>query len=471
MKKIQLMCWRLLLGRTWIVSFFGLVASLTLFPAGAVASNKNQRPNLILILADDLGHGDLSCHGSTEVRTPHLDRLAAEGVMMTRMRANCTVCSPTRAAIMTGVYPDRAGVPGVIRTHADNSWGYFSSTTTTIASRLSNAGYDTAIIGKWHLGLAHPNTPNDRGFRFFHGFLGDMMDDYYNHRREAFNYMRLNTETIDPYGHATELFTQWSIDYLDERAAKPNEPFFLYVPYNAPHFPIQPPAAWEQKVCDRLPNVNPNRSKNIAFVQHLDDQIGRLLKHIDDLELSESTVVAFTSDNGGSLRHFQNNDPWRDGKQSHFDGGLRVPCFIRFPREIEPGTKNNQPALTFDLGASFLSYAGLPIPSDFDAVDLRPVIAEETSTHDRELYFVRREGGMRYGGKAYHALIQGRWKLMQNDPHSPMQLYNLESDPEERQDVLANHREIAQRMSKRLSSHIQRGGRTAWQPPSENETQ
>lgn len=421
------------------------IASILLIFSASIATTEAAspiRPNLILIFADDLGYGDLSCHGSTEVKTPNFDRLASEGVMMTQMRANCTVCSPTRAAILTGKYADRAGVPGVIRTHPENSWGYLDPNSPTLANRLSGAGYHTAIVGKWHLGLNAPNTPLERGFDHFHGFLGDMMDDYYTHRRQGFNYMRLDRETIDPPGHATELFTNWSIDYLSSRSEAAEQPFFLYLPYNAPHFPIQPPELWETKVRQRLPNLSDARIKNIAFVEHLDDEIGKLLRHIDELGLREKTVIAFTSDNGGSLPHGQNNDPWRDGKQSHYDGGLRVPCFIRYPQEIGAGIKNDSPMLTFDIAATFMAYAGLEIPDDFDAIDMREAIAGKKSETERELYFVRREGGPAYGGKAYHAIVQGKWKLMQNDPYSPLQLYDLERDPGEQNDLASEKKEI-----------------------------
>ena len=200
---------------------------------------QRRRPNVLLILADDLGIGDLSCYGSSDVRTPNIDGLAAQGLLWENFYANCTVCSPTRAALMTGCYPDRVGVPGVIRTHAGDSWGHLSARATLLPQVLRGAGYHTAIVGKWHLGLASPNTPAERGFHHFHGFLGDMMDDYYDHRRHGNNYMRLDRAVIEPKGHATDLFTQWACDYLDQRA-RAAEPFFLYLAYNAPHTPIQP---------------------------------------------------------------------------------------------------------------------------------------------------------------------------------------------------------------------------------------
>ena len=156
-------------------------------------------PNLVLILLDDLGYGDVSIYPTApqdHPLTPSIERLAGSGMTFTQMRANCTVCSPTRAALMTGRYADRVGVPGVIRTQRHNSWGYFDPSVPTIADRLSAVGYHTGIVGKWHLGLEPENSPRARGFDHFHGFLGDMMDDYTTHRREGFNYMRLDDREV-----------------------------------------------------------------------------------------------------------------------------------------------------------------------------------------------------------------------------------------------------------------------------------
>ena len=178
------------------------------------------RPNFLIIYTDDHGYGDVSTYGESDVKTPNIDRIAADGMLFTTMRANCTVCSPSRAALLTGRYPDRVGVPGVIRTQSENSWGYFDPTVPTLADELKKAGYDTAIVGKWHLGLESPNTPNERGFDLFHGFLGDMMDSYTTHLRHGNNYLRFNDQVIEPEGHATELFTDWTIAYLKETDAE-----------------------------------------------------------------------------------------------------------------------------------------------------------------------------------------------------------------------------------------------------------
>ncbi|WP_182867695.1 sulfatase-like hydrolase/transferase [Rhodopirellula sp. JC639] len=430
-----------------------------------VTAQSAERPNLVLILADDLGYGDVSYQGAPDLKTPNLDRLAAEGITFTSMRANCTVCSPTRAAIMTGRYADRVGVPGVIRTSPPDSWGYLSPGVATIADRLGESGYHTAIVGKWHLGLSSPNTPGERGFDLFHGFLGDMMDDYYHHRRGGINFMRHNADPIDPEGHATELFTQWAIDYVDERSKSPEQRFFLYLPYNAPHFPIQPPQDWLERTKARFPDMDEKRALNVAFVEHLDFHLGRFLTHLDSLGFRDNTVVAFTSDNGGSIPHGQRNLPWREGKQSHYDGGLKVPFIIRPLDKSLAGSESDYAGLTFDLTATYLELAGAPQDPDTDAVSLMPILqGKPMPDQPRELYFVRREGNNHYVGGAYHALIRGKWKLMQNDPFSPLELYDLESDPQEKHNVIGKNPRITNQLKRSLRAHIQRGGRVAWQP-------
>lgn len=421
-------------------------------------------PNFLIILTDDHGYGDVSAYHPSDVQTPNIDRLAAEGMLFTQMRANCTVCSPSRAALLTGRHPDRVGVPGVIRTQPSNSWGYLDPKVPTLADELKKSGYHTAIIGKWHLGLESPNTPNERGFDFFHGFLGDMMDSYSTHLRHGNNYMRRNAEVISPQGHATDVFTDWAVDYLHERAHA-GGPFFLYLAYNAPHFPIEPPAEWLAKVKQRSPQLDEKRAVNVAFVEHLDDRIGQVLEALGKTGLADNTVVAFTSDNGGSLPHGQNNDPWRDGKTSHYDGGLRVPFMVRWPGHVAAGSRSDYAGQNFDLFPTFLELAGARPAADLDAVSLVPVLKGQTVDKVRDLYFVRREGGAGHRGKSYEALIRGEWKLLQNDPFSPLELYHLKNDPQEKNDLAMKVPKVFRELSEALQKYIQVGGMTPWQKP------
>ena len=442
-----------------------LTAALALM-LGSMATRAANKPNFLIIFTDDQGYGDISAYGKTDIATPNMDRIGKEGMLFTAMRANCTVCSPSRAALLTGVYPDRAGVPGVIRTDPASSWGYLKPGLPTLADELKRLGYHTAIIGKWHLGLKSPNLPNERGFEFFHGYLGDMMDDYYKCTRHGINYLRRNAEVVQPTKHATDMFTDWAIDYLKQQSReKSGKPFFLYLAYNAPHYPIQPPREWVEKVRKREPQLSKSRARSVAFVEHLDAAVGRVLQSLEETGLARNTVVVFSSDNGGSLRHAQNNDPWRGGKQDHYDGGIRVPFMLRWPGHVKGGSRSDYPGLNFDIFPTFVELAGGQPSADLDALSLVPLLqGKAMPQRDRNLYFVRREGG-KYGGKAYQAVVRDGWKLMQNDPFSPLELYHIADDPQETKDLASKEPEKFKQLFELMRDHIRRGGATPWSRP------
>jgi arylsulfatase A-like enzyme len=445
----------------WLVAAACVVVLRLLAPGSALAQAP---PSFVVILTDDQGYADASAWGGTDVRTPHMDRIAAEGMLFTRMRSNGTVCSPTRAALLTGRDADRVGVPGVIRTAPDNSWGRLASDAVLLPALLGRAGYHTAMVGKWHLGLEPPDTPTARGFHHVHGFLGDMMDSYTDHRRHGHNYLRLNETAIEASGHATDVFTDWAIAYLRDRAREPGRPFFLYLAYNAPHFPIEPPEDWVARVKARAPDMPDLRARAVAFDEHLDDAIGRVLAALDETGLARETMVVFTSDNGGSLPHGQRNDPWRGGKQDHYDGGLRVPFAIRWPARVAAGSRSAYAGQTFDIFATLLDLAGVAAPDSMDAVSLAPVLrGDGMDTASRDLYFVRREGGPAHGGHAYHALIRGPWKLLRNNPYSPPELYHLDQDPQETTDLAGREPGMFRELQRALQARIQRAGGVPWQ--------
>ena len=200
------------------------------------------------------------------------------------------------------------------------------------------------------------------------------------------------------------------------------------------------------------------------MIEHFDDGVGQVLAALKETGLDRTTLVVVTADNGGSLAHAQNNDPWRDGKQSHYDGGLRVPFVVRWPGYVAPGTTSDYAGLTFDIFATALEVAGVARPAATDAVSLMPALrGEPAPAEPRELYFVRREGGAIYGGKSYEALIRGDWKLLQNSPYTPLELYNLRTDPLETNDVAKQSPKVFGELSDSLRQHIQHGGHTPWQ--------
>ena len=274
-------------------------------------------------MSDDQGLYDVSYYGTKDIKTPNIDFIAKTGIRLDNFYANSPVCSPTRASIMTGLYPDRAGVPGVIRTNPLNSWGHLRTDVNILPAELKKLGYNSALIGKWHLGSDSPNLPNLRGFDFFHGWLGDMMDDYWNHLRHNINYMRLNENTIKVEGHATDLFSEWSVNYIKSQQES-DTPFFLYLAYNAPHFPVQPPKIFLDRVLEREKKIDSTRAKLVAFIEHMDKGIGEVIDALKKTNQLDNTLIIFTSDNGGHNPSQANNGPYRDGKQSVYEGGLRL---------------------------------------------------------------------------------------------------------------------------------------------------
>jgi len=426
------------------------------------AGNEITPPNILCILVDDLGYGDLSCMGATDLHTPHIDKLAREGMIFSSFYANSTVCSPSRASLLTGRYPDMVGVPGVIRQKEKNSWGYLDPSATLIPVELKKAGYHTAIIGKWHLGFEEPNTPNFRGFDLFRGFLGDMMDDYWTHLRGGVNWMRENEKEVDPKGHATDIFTDWALEYLQERKGEDN-PFFLYLAYNAPHFPIQPPPEYLEKVLDREKGITEKRAKNVAFIEHLDDAVGRVVMSLKSTGLAENTLLVFVSDNGGALRFAQSNGPLRGGKQDMYEGGIRVPAIISWPGRVEPGSSCEHVAMHMDLFPTFCELAGVQPEREIDGISILPtILGEKQDTGNRTLFWVRREGNA-YGGKAYYAARKDGFKVLQNTPFDPLEYFNIVEDFQEKQSLdPASSAEYA-RLRKDMEEHIRLSGRIPWQ--------
>jgi len=363
---------------------------------------------------------------------------------------------------MTGRYPDLVGVPGVIRFREANSWGNLADDAVLLPAVLKGAGYHTAIVGKWHLGLASPDTPNDRGFDHFHGFLGDMMDDYWTHLRDGQNFMRLDRTTIEPEGHATDLFTRWAIEYIESRV-KAGGPFFLYLAYNAPHDPIQPPPDWLARVRAREPGATEQRSKIAALIEHMDDGVGRVLAAIERLGIAGRTLVIFTSDNGGNLAFGANNGPLRGGKQQMFEGGIRVPFLAVLPGRIAAGVRSERRAITMDIFPTVCELAGAAAPTAIEGRTFLPtLLGHEQPADDRTFFWVRREGG-KYKGGVYYAARRGSWKLLQNEPGEPFGLYDLDQDSGETKDLGAVHPQRAA-LEEAVGVHGRQGEAVPWRP-------
>ena len=420
-------------------------------------------PNILLILADDHGYGDISAHNGPSIQTPNIDRIAADGMRWTQFYANSSVCSPSRASLMTGRYPDRVGVPGVIRTHAQNNWGYFGQDAITLPSMLKQKDYRTALIGKWHLGLEAENHPCKRGFDHFHGFLGDMMDDYYTHLRHQINYMRLEFGTIDPKGHATDLFTDWSADFIRAQAQS-SQPFFLYLAYNAPHTPIQPPDDWVERVREREPAISPQRAKYVALVEHMDAGIGRVLDTLEETDQLSNTLVIYTSDNGGAMQVGAHNGELRGQKGEMYEGGIRVPTCAMWHGHIPEGHVTDQTGMLMDIFPTLCDVADVPINHEIEGRSIWQTLqGEKQDFSERLLYWLRREGGQQFKGQCQHAVRRGDIKLLHNRPFEPLELYDLSSDPLETTDASKANANLFKEMSRLFQEETQKAGSVPWQ--------
>ena len=430
----------------------------------AATENTHSAPNILMILTDDQGWGDAAAYGAKDLKTPAIDSLIAAGMRFDNFYANCPVCSPTRAALLSGMVPDKVGVPGVIRTHPDNNWGFLNPNAILLPKPLKAVGYHTAIIGKWHLGLEAPSRPIDHGFDHFHGFLGDMMDDYWTHTRHDRHYMRLNSNDVRPEGHATDIFSDWAADYITSRAGKV-QPWFCYLAYNAPHTPVQPPRAYLEKVLSREPGIDPTRAKLVAFIEHLDVGIGRVVDCVKKTGQAENTLIVFTSDNGGHKGSHAHCGPHRGFKQEMYEGGIAVPFCAVWPGHIAPGSRSDLVALTSDLFPTFCEAAGATIKHEIDGMSILPTLLGKRQSFDRTLFWVRREGGQLYQGQDYYAVRRGPWKLLQNTPFENYQLFNLDDDPLELIDVSDGHRSIVKDLTEKLRHHVQVAAKVPWQQP------
>jgi arylsulfatase A-like enzyme len=296
-----------------------------------------------------------------------------------------------------------------------------------------------------------------------------MIDDYWKKTRHGINYMRRNEEVIEVPGHATDLFTQWSVEYVNRQATS-EEPWFLYLAYNAPHTPTHPPENWIAKVRAREPQMPPERVKLVALVEHLDFGIGKVLKALADSPDAGNTLLVFTSDNGGLLRQGASNGALRGGKQDMYEGGIRVPTCMRWTGQTPPGTMTDFRAMTMDLYPTFCQAAGVPVKHEIDGRSLLPLLeGKDLESFQRDLFCVRREGGGKYQGQDYYAMLRGPWKLLHNSPFEPLELYHLGEDPQETENLAESRKSIFHQMAKELRTHIQEGGRVPWQPPKKSE--
>ena len=416
-------------------------------------------PNIVVIYADDLGYGDLGCYGSPAAGTPRLDALAASGVRATGWYSNAPVCSPSRAALLTGLHPDNAGVTSILGGRRGTPG--LPADRTTLATRLRAHGYATGLFGKWHLGLAAQHRPTAHGFDEFFGFLAGCVD-YYSHIfywgqaggvNPAHDLWDGDREVWHNGRYLTELITDRAVDFVDRHAGA--QPFFCYVPYNAPHYPMHAPTEY----LDRFADLPPDRRVMAAMVAALDDGVGRIMDALVRNGIADDTIVVFSSDNGPSSE----SRNWLDGtedayyggsagifrghKGSLFDGGIREPFLISYPRVLPAGMVCDGVAQMSDVVPTVLALAGLPVPSDVDGVDVSAMLRGGPSPHRRVYWAQDAQLAVREG--PWKLVLDGEVDLDRRTPRpDPVHLSHVDDDPGERVNLAAAHPERTARLTR-----------------------
>jgi arylsulfatase A-like enzyme len=399
------------------------------------------KPNVLLIVADDLGYADLGCYGCKDIRTPNIDRLATEGVRLTDFYA-FPVCSPTRAALITGRYPQRTGFDWVIG-YKEKDRG-LSANNATLAGLLKKQDYTAALFGKWHLGYKPEFGPNAHGFDQFFGFLAADLDYYAHTDANGDPGLYENGKLVEEEGYLTDLITARSLAFLKK---KRKQPFFLEAAYNAPHWPFQTPDnPDDRRTAKTYGPETGTRADYIAMVERLDAGVGKLLDALDDSGLAKDTLVIFLSDNGGE--RLSDNGPLFHGKYTLWEGGIRVPCLLRWPNALPAKTVSSQPVIAMDLTASILTAAGAELPKKdpLDGEDVLPLLSGKKPPRERTFFWRLPRPDDKFGQKAVR---RGKWKCI-HDRQMDL-LFDLEKDPGERRNLAFQHPQLVKELRAALA--------------------
>ena len=408
---------------------------------------QNRPPNVVILIADDLGWGDIGANGVPDIHTPNIDSIAKKGVRFTLSYANAPECTPTRCALLTGRYQHRVGglecAIGVnnIGRYDEAAWLQekgelgLPNTEDTIAKRFKALGYDTALTGKWHLGYAEKHWPKEHGFDYSFGILGGNAD-YFTHEEQGEGLgktqMFENSSKTKRKGYMTDLIADAAVDWLKKRTSKP---YFLYVPFTAPHSPIQAAEDYNERT-GTAPHRPKHRPTFARMVERMDARIGDILKLVDD-----NTIVVFTSDNGADVNG--RNEPFKGRKSSVWEGGIRAPLHIQWPRRIPARGEVKQLAMTMDLMPTVLGAAGGKAGNS-DGIDLMPFMLGKQQPASRTVCWrYKRAKNVR------KAIRHGYWKYL--DDSGETGLYDLAADPGEQKDLLKERPDIVKDLQARLA--------------------
>jgi len=449
----------------------GLAAAALLAPRHAQEADAASpgRTNIVLITADNLGYGDLPCYGNRRIKTPNLDRLAAEGVRCTDFYITSPTCTASRAALLTGRYPQRNGLNKQLSVAENMGVGLRHSE--LLLPHFMPEAYVTACFGKWNIGFAPGSRPTERGFDEFFGHASGNMD-YYTHVYNGRNDLFRGTEPVQVEGYSTDLFADATCEFIRRNASRP---FFVYLPFNAPHYPNQRnkapgvEAVWQApaeafEVYGYSPDEEDEKKRYRAVITAIDTAIGRVLAEIEAARLRDNTLVIFFSDNGAFMLprrglEVASNKPLRDGGTTLWEGGIRVPCLVRWPGRIPPGTVCREPLIHMDFFVMALRAAGAELPQDrvIDGRDPTATLAGEAPSPHEALYFDFR--GM-------SAVRSGRYKIVKPKGSDSFQLYDVVDDLGETKNLAADKPELVARLRQQFQRWMAELANST-QPPAE----
>jgi len=434
---------------TFLVLFLGTAMVLK-------ATDVRGKPNIIIILADDLGYHDVGYMGGKDFLTPNIDAIANNGVWFTNGYTTCPVCAPTRAGLLTGRYQNRFGFednPGPYRQSKEIIPG-IPLREKTMGEYFKEMGYSTAIIGKWHTENVESQNPVHRGFDKFFGFIGGASGYFIGENRKG-KILRGTRPVLSEDDYLTDAFGREATLFI-ERNSNRNNPFLLYVPFNAPHGPFQAP----EKYISMFSHIKDKKRRVLAaMIYSLDENVGLITSKIKELGLEENTLIIFISDNGGVL-NLSDNSPLRSGKQDIYEGGIRVPFCMQWKEHLPENKKIDFPVISLDILPTAIAATGNQVDREWrlDGVNLLPYLTGAKEGIPHEVLYWR--------FLWHYAIRKGDWKLLKHRDHTDVELYNLAVDVGEQHDLCKEHPEIVEELQQLFNdwSDMMLKPQWGWQP-------